>query len=144
MVGGDMRIGLDASTSVGGAGWVLVTPSEIDGEVTGSELQLAIAYGGVLVERRLTGPGTVGLGLRLLLGAGNAKVSLPVVDTEIAVDNFGVIEPELVGAWNSTRWLQLRGQIGYRFVYGVEDLPQVGPRDLRGATLTFLASLGPR
>jgi hypothetical protein len=37
----------------------------------------------------------------------------------------------------------VRAQVGYRFVYGVEDLPQVDAKHLRGMTLTLSFSLGP-
>ena len=143
MIGGDLRISFDAVTSLGGAGWVLVTPLRIDDAGTGTALELAVAYGGVLLERRLSAPGTTSLGLRILIGSGNAKVSLPVVDTEIAADNFGVVEPEIYSALGLGGRLELRAQLGYRLVYGVEDLPQVAPGHLRGATLTVSASVGP-
>ena len=77
------------------------------------------------------------MGLRLLVGAGSAKVSLPIVGTELAADNFGVIEPEVFGELALRDFAQLRAQLGYRLVYGVEDLPQVGPEHLRGATFTL-------
>ena len=143
MIGGDLRISLDAATSLGGAGWVLVAPLEIDDSGTGSALELTVAYGGVLLERRLSRPGTTSLGVRFLIGSGSARVSLPVVDTEIAADNFGVVEPEIYGALSLGGRLELRAQLGYRLVYGVEDLPRVAPGHLRGATLTVSASVGP-
>jgi hypothetical protein len=61
---------------------------------------------------------------RLMLGAGNAKVRLPVIGTEIATDNFGVLEPEITGERPLWSFLALRAQVAYRWVFDVEDLPQ--------------------
>jgi len=72
-----------------------------------------------------------------------AKVSLPIVGTELAADNFGVVEPEIVGVLPLRSFAALRAQVGYRLAYGVEDLPQVDAKYLRGATVTVSLSLGP-
>jgi hypothetical protein len=104
---------------------------------------LTISYAGEQSEYRLARAGAGGLGLRLLVGAGSAKVSLPIVGTELAADNFGVVEPEVDGVLSVGDFVQLRAQLGYRMVYGVEDLPQIDPKQLRGATLTLSLSLEP-
>ncbi len=143
MVGGDARISFGTSFSLGGGGWALAKPLKISGVAGASDLELAISYAGVQSEYRLAQARAIGIGLRLLVGAGNAKISLPIVGTELAADNFGVVEPEVVGVFPLSDFAELRAQLGYRFVYGVEDLPQVGPEHLRGATLTVSLLLGP-
>ncbi len=143
MVGGDARIFFGTSLSLGGGGWALAKPLGISSVAGASDLELAISYAGVQSEYRLVQARVTGIGLRLLVGAGSAKVSLPIVGTELAADNFGVIEPEVVGVFALRGYTELRVQLGYRLVYGVEDLPQVGPGHLRGATLTLSLRLGP-
>jgi hypothetical protein len=145
MLGGSLVFSLTPRTAVGGAGWMLTAPALIDATETGSESDLIVGYGGVVIHHRFSAPGSSGLGLRLLLGAGNAKVRLPVSGTEIAADNFGIVEPELVGALAIGPHAELRAQVGYRLAYGVEDLPQVTSRSLRGATFTLVfPSVGSR
>jgi hypothetical protein len=102
-----------------------------------------MSYAGVQAEYVLTAAGAPGLALRLLVGAGSATLSLPVVGTETAADNFGVIEPEAVAVLPMWGFMKLRAQLGYRFAHGVEDLPQVAPEHLRGATASLAISLGP-
>ena len=143
MVGGDARISFGTSFSLGGGGWVQTKPMIISGVAGASDLELAISYAGVQSEYRLWPPQGAGIGFRLLVGAGSAKVSLPIVGTELAADNFGVVEPEVVGLLPLRDFAALRAQVGYRFVYGVEDLPQVDAKHLRGMTLTLSLSLGP-
>ena len=137
MVGGDARISFGTSFSLGAGGWALAKPLGISGVAGASDLELAISYAGLQAEYRLAQARVTGIGLRLLVGAGSAKVRLPIVGTELAADNFGVIEPEVVGELALRDFAQLRAQLGYRLVYGVEDLPQVGPEHLRGVTLTL-------
>ena len=143
MVGGDARISLGTSFSVGGGGWVLTKPLGISGAAGASDLEVAVSYGGVQSEYRLGPSQGAAIALRLLVGAGSAKVSLPIVGTELAADNFGVIEPEVVGLLPLYDFAALRTQVGYRFVYGVEDLPQIDATHLRGVTLTLALSFGP-
>ena len=143
MVGGDARISFSTSFSLGAAGWALANPLDISGVEGASDLELAISYAGVQSEYRLAQARAAGIRLRLLVGAGNAKVSLPIVGTELAADNFGVVEPEVVGLLPLRDFAALRAQVGYRFVYGVEDLPQVDAQHLRGVTFTLSFSLGP-
>ena len=143
MVGGDALISFGHSFSLGGGGWVLAKPLGISGAEGGSDLDLTISYAGVQSEYRLARVGAGGLALRVLVGAGSAKVSLPIVGTELAADNFGVVEPEVGGVLSVGDFVQLRAQLGYRIVYGVEDLPHIDPEHLRGATLTLSLLLGP-
>lgn len=143
MVGGDARISFGTSFSLGGGGWALTKPLGISGVAGGSDLELTISYAGVQSEYRLVQAGATGIGLRLLVGAGSATVSLPIIGTELAADNFGVIEPEIVGIFPLRDIVELRAHLGYRIVYSVEDLPQVDPEDLRGATLTLSLLFGP-
>lgn len=143
MVGGDARISFGNSFSLGGGGWALAKPVGISGIAGGSDLELTMSYAGVQSEYRLGKAGAAGIGLRLLIGAGSAKVRLPIVGTELAADNFGLVEPEVAGFLPLHDFVQMRAHLGYRIVYGVEDLPQVDPEHLRGATLGLSLSLGP-
>jgi len=143
MLGGDALISFGGSFSLGGGGWTLAEPIRIPGAAGAFDLDLAMSYAGVQAEYVLTAAGAPGLALRLLVGAGSATLSLPVVGTETAADNFGVIEPEAVAVLPMWGFMKLRAQLGYRFAHGVEDLPQVAPEHLRGATASLAISLGP-
>ena len=143
MVGGEARISFGSAFSLGGGGWAMAKPLGIPSVASESDLQLAVSYAGVQAEYRLWPAQAAGIGLRLLAGAGSAKVSLPIVGTELAADNFGIVEPEIVGILPMHDFAALRTRVGYRFVYGVEDLPRVDPKHLRGATLTLSLMLGP-
>ena len=82
--------------------------------------------------------------LILWLRAGSWMMAgLVVVGTELAAANFGGAEPEVTGLLPLHDFVHIRTHLGYRIVYGVEDLPQVEPEHLRGATLTLSLSLGP-
>ena len=48
---------------------------------------------------------------------------LVVVGTELAAANFGVVEPEVTGLLPLHDFVHIRAHLGYRIVYGVEDLP---------------------
>jgi len=143
MVGGDAQISFSTAFSLGGGGWTMTKPLALSGVANASDLELAVSYAGVQSEYRLWPALGAGIGLRLLVGAGSARVSLPIVGTELAADNFGVVEPELVVVLRLRDFAALRAQAGYRFVYGVEDLPQVDPIHLRGATISLSLLLGP-
>lgn len=143
MLGGDVRISVRPDLAVGGAGWLLNNSRAVEAGSGDTGLLLDVSYGGLLVEQRLFGAEAGGtLHVRLTAGAGNAKVTLAGVGTEIAADNFGVLEPEIALGWRLHRLLTLRSQIGYRLVFGVDDLPQVEASDVGGPSLTLGVTLG--
>ena len=74
------------------------------------------------------------------MGAGNAKIVLPVTEAEIDADNFGVLEPEIVGTWRMSTHLEAGVGVGYRFVTGVEDLTGVSASQLRGPSVGVFVS----
>jgi len=139
MAGGAATIDWGGALSVGGAGWILLDPVEIGGETPGSDLELRVSYGGIRVRADRATQGPVGVWIGVLAGAGNAKLGLPVVETEIAADNFGVLEPELGVRMLLGNRLSLQASLGFRIVFGAENLPGLSPSDLRG--MTFTASL---
>jgi len=143
LLGGDARLELSEALSVGGSGWISSAAIPITGTNIGSDLALHVAYGGLLFEWRLAESASGSLAARLMLGAGNAKVRLPVIGTEIAADNFGVFEPEIIGERPLWSFLALRAQVAYRWVVGVEDLPQVSSAHLRGFSASLSVSLKP-
>ena len=141
MAGGELLLTRAGSLSIGASGWFLLTDHPILGDIAETDLDLRVAYGGLVVRQRaLEGPTSVSVGL--LLGAGNARISLVAVETEIAADNFGIIEPEVVLERSLTARLGVQARFGRRWVYGVEDLPQVAPSQLAGWSLTAGATFG--
>jgi hypothetical protein len=125
-------ITLDGTFAFGAAGWLMMGSSTVEGDGAGSDLALSVGYGGLLLQATLAGSPDRNLALRALVGAGNAKIKLPVVGSEIAADNFGVLEPEVLGTVTLAGPLQLGLGAAYRHVFGVEDLPNVAAGDLRG------------
>lgn len=135
-------LGLTPRLSVGGAGTLALEPVELPGAVPGADLALRTALGGAVAQWILAEQGPRRVWARLLAGAGSAKVDLAAGGTRIAADNFGVLAPELGGDVPLAGPLRAGAALGYRAVFGVEDLPGVGPSDLRGFTFRVLVGLG--
>lgn len=144
MVGGSARLRVHPDVAFGGSAWVLTEVLNIDGERTGGGLGLRVGYGGGGIWLTLRRSARMRVDAGLLLGAGNAKIELPAVGTEIAADNFFVFEPEVGLAVRMTGWAAARVSVGYRAVTGVEDLPGVGARQLRGSAATIGLVFGPQ
>ncbi|MEJ2203035.1 MAG: hypothetical protein P8170_02890 [Gemmatimonadota bacterium] len=141
-VGGTGLLSTGGRLAVGGAGWIQATDAAIPTGTQGSELELLVAYGGVAVQVALRDREPVGVFVRALLGAGSARVRLPVVGTEIAADNFGVVEPEVAILRHLPSIFSIGAGLGYRFVFGVEDLPGVRSGDLRGPVARLFVRVG--
>lgn len=140
--GGAALIQVHPKVAVGGAGWLLAGRSEIVGTTTGSDLELSFGYGGVVADVLLSESPQSRISIRVLAGAGNAKVLVPVVGSEIGADNFGIVEPEVVAAHWLASIFSVRASISYRFAYGVEDLPQVITSDLEGLSFSLGFGIG--
>ncbi len=141
-VGGRGLLSTGGRVAIGGAGWLLTTDTSIPTGNPGSDLQLLVAYGGIAAEVAVRAGTTVRLFLRTLVGAGSARVELPVVATEIAADNFAVFEPEAVILRRLRGVLGIGAGLGYRFVFGVEDLPGVLSGDLSGPSASLFLRVG--
>jgi hypothetical protein len=142
MVGVRGLLRVRPSFSFGGGAWALTEIIDIDGSEGGGGLGLRVAYGGGQIAFTAWRGARTAVELRALVGAGNAKIELPVVGTEIAADNFLVVEPEAVIQVGLTRWLRAETGFGYRAIAGVEDLPGVGEPQLRGAFATIGLVIG--
>lgn len=134
---------LGPRVSLGGGLSMLLGPRTLPGSDRGTDQELRMSYGGLVVDFHVARRDGRDLWLRLLGGAGNAKVDLAVVGTQIASDNFGVVVPEVGGSIRLWRPLRLGAAIGYRAVLGVDDLPGLAPSDLRGPSARVLLSLHP-
>ena len=134
-------LGLPPRLSLGGAGSVVLGATDLAGSVPGSDLELRVAFGGLLAQLLVLESGERSVWLRLLAGAGNAKVDLAAVGTQIAADNFGVLVPEIAVTVKLVGPLRGGAAVGYRTTFGVEDLPGVAPSDLRGLAAGVSLSL---
>ncbi len=105
---------------------------------TGFDLE--VGYGGVVLRYRFPMADRVEAEAGTLMGAGHAVVRDRFTGTEAGADNFGLMEPEVGLSLEVLPWLHLSGGVGYRMVWGVEDLPRVEPEDLQSltASLTLL------
>lgn len=126
---------------IGGTGTFLFGSKTLSGTTAGSDVVMRFAYGGFLARFLLSRQEDRPLWASVLLGAGNAKLSLAVVKTPLAADNFGVVVPELGGSLRLAGPLHLGAALGYRATFGVEDLPDIAPEDLQGVTARLVVSL---
>jgi hypothetical protein len=134
-------LNLTPRLSVGGSGTLVLGTADLAGSVPGSDLTLRTAFGGLIAQLTLADRPELSLWLRALAGAGNAKVALAAVRARIAADNFGVVVPEIGVTMQIAGPLGAGAAVGYRTVFGVDDLPGVGPSDLRGVTARALLVL---
>lgn len=125
-------LSLDGRFAFGAGGSLMLGATTVESDGAGSDLDLRLAYGGVLLQLNLVGSGDRYLALRALAGAGNAKLEDTVYGLEIGADNFGVVEPEAVGMVSLAGPLQLGFGVGYRHVFAVDDLASLVSADLKG------------
>lgn len=147
LVGGAAFLHVTRRLSVGGFGAVS------GGEVTLSQApglgrSLDVGYGGVAVgftPRPTTGPdaGPVVWGVHLLAGAGNAELRDSASGTRLGSDNFALLSPELLARRTLLGRLSATASLGYRLVFGIEDLQDVDASDLQGFSLSLSLTLGP-
>lgn len=140
LAGATGLLATDPRFSFGGSGWILLEEPDIGTGSPGAGFKLRMAYGGVLTAFRLFETPRARVSLRTLWGAGNGKVILPVSETELDADNFGVVEPELTGTWHLGSVLNVGAGAAYRFVFGVEDLTGVSADHLRGLSVSLFLS----
>lgn len=143
LLGASGRFDLGGPFSFGAGGWVLTEPLEVAARDPGTGLRLRMAYAGLVTAWSLPTVGAAHLRAQVLWGAGNAKMELPLVGTEIAADNFLVVEPGVAVSLDLRSFLQVVGGASYRWVGAVEDLPGVGGEQLRGLSASLGLAIGP-
>jgi hypothetical protein len=127
---------------LGGGGVALTKRIQLAGAESSTGFDLGAGFGGIYlryIERtnhRLTPEGG------LFLGAGHAEVTDRMVGLEIGADNFFVIEPEAALGYRVFRRLHVGVSLGYRFVWGVQDLPLLASGDFRSLTGSVSLRLG--
>lgn len=127
---------------LGGGGMALTQDVELQGSGSGTGFFLGAGYGGLLfkywedISPYLTGEAG------LLLGAGHAEVHDRVAGREVGSENFVVMEPEVSVFYNLFRQVYLGASGGYRFAWGIEDLPRVSSGDLQSFTATLSLRVG--
>ena len=142
--GGAALLHIHPRLSLGGGGWILHSRSAIQVASPGSDLEMALGYGGVTADLRIVSGERVALDLRVLAGAGNVKIIVPVVGSEIGADNFGILEPELGLTLRLRPDLGVKLTAAYMHSFGVDDVPPVLPEDLRAYSLGLSLILGRR
>jgi hypothetical protein len=140
LAGGSALLVMARGFSFGGSGWVLLEEPTVETGVPGGGFRLRMSYGGALASVTLLETPKVRVSLRTLVGAGNGKIVLPLSETEIDADNFGVVEPEIAGTRALGSFFHLGVGASYRFVFGVEDLTGVSTAHLRGLSGSVLLS----
>ena len=144
LVGAAGLLTLGGRFAFGAAGALMLSASTLKSSSAGSDLDFRQAYGGVLLRFLVVGSGDRYVAVRGLVGAGNAKITEPVAGFEIGSDNFGVLEPEIVGALTLVGPLQVGLGAGYRHVFGVNDLPGIAPADMKGFSVGLRLSVRTR
>lgn len=126
---------------LGGSGAGVPGPLSISGPLAQNS-ELHFGYGGVRIGARAWRSDQLEAVFDVLAGAGRARLRDPVVGRELGADNFLALEPALrVRKAFVEGLLQAGASVGFRLVWGVEDLPGLDAADLRGPTLTLALSL---
>ncbi|MFC1575411.1 hypothetical protein ACFL5A_02030 [Gemmatimonadota bacterium] len=129
---------------VGGGGMALLERVDLAGTVADTGFDLGMGYGGLVLRYFLPLPlGATGE-MGLLLGAGNADVRDHLAGRKLGSDNFQLLEPDLAISYPLLEGLFVTGSVGYRLVWGIEDLPTVNDKDLRSLTAALSLRLGGR
>ena len=143
MLGGDLRIRLPGNYSGGLTIWTTAAATSVPGGSTGIDYSMDFAYGGAVLERPYWRGMGLTVGARATVGAGLARMTLPGVSGYTQADNFGVAEAEVYGTRAVSGSVGLRAQLGYRYAFGVDDLPQTLSRHFRGVSFTVGMAIGP-
>ena len=137
LFGASLSFGLTPATVVGGAGFRLAGSTPTEPDDGSASPRLSFGYAGVVVERlrRLDPDWTIAGSV--LVGAGHATVRSADATFELGADNFGVVQLQGGPEWRRAAPLRVSARVGYRFAFGVQDLPGVSAVDLRGFALTI-------
>jgi hypothetical protein len=127
---------------LGGGGVTLLEDVDLPGLEASTGFDLGMGYGGVVLKyrsplsSRLTGEGG------FLLGAGHAEVRDRLAGREVGAENFLTLEPEVTLYLDLFRSASVGVGLGYRFAWGVEDLPSATAQDLRSALGSLSLRIG--
>ncbi len=133
--GGVGLIDLGGRVAFGGGGWLALGAVRIATGRPDTDKNLHLAYAGVVAETEIRRGPDWDVRARALIGAGNARVSDRLIGIQLGADNFGIVEPEIAGSWHLGGVAWLTGGLGYRFTFGVEDLPAISGDTFRGVSL---------
>jgi len=143
MLGGNIRILFSEKMSGGLGIWVTTAATAVPGGSTGVDYAMDFAYGGAVVERSIAELAGVELGMRLTVGAGSARMTLPGVSGYTDADNFGVVVTESYANRRISELFSLQGHFGYRYAFGVDDLPQTISNHFRAMAFALGVVVGP-
>jgi hypothetical protein len=141
-VGGWVGLVIGRRVALGGGGLAMLENVELVAATSGSGFDLGTGYGGLQVRYWQPLPKGFALEGGALLGGGHAEVTDLVQGIELGADNFFVVEPETTLFYDLFSRVHLGVAVGYRFVWGVEDIPLVTSDDLRGLTAAFTLKIG--
>jgi hypothetical protein len=138
MLGGEASLHFSKHLSIGTTGGALLNAMPVTESGSGLGTDLRMGYGGLLFGYEARTWRTVSLAGRLLLGAGHASIRAVPVGNELGADNFLVLEPEVLVWIRAAGPVHLGLSVGYRTVFGVQDLPTLVGEDLEGTSLTIV------
>lgn len=127
---------------LGGGGVALPERVEISGSEAATGFDLGMGFGGVYMRYAISRWGPLAAEGGLLLGAGHAEVRDRFVGLEVGADNFMILAPEAGFTLRVFRALQLAAFVGYRYVWGVDDLPLLSSEDFRSVSGAFSVRVG--
>lgn len=142
MLGGEASLRFREHFTVGAAGGGLLEPAPLLRSESDLGLDLRVGYGGLVFGYEPSPQWTASPAARVLVGAGNAEVRAIPVGNRLGSDNFLVVEPEARLHLRVAPGVFAGLAVGYRMVFGVQDLPDVSPEDLRGLSLTASVFFG--
>jgi hypothetical protein len=139
---GMLALDLSSWFSLGGEAVLPLSEVRAAGPASPDRSELTLRYGGLRLALRRPDLGEADpWRLSLLLGTGTARVHSTLLDTELASDNFVVLEPALERRIGEFGPFLVDGLAAYRLPLGAENLPGVRASELGGASIAVTVSL---
>jgi len=142
LLGGRLGLALDSRYVIGGGVAALDGSLAVAESPTGAGFDVDLGYGGAILGYRPFRTRTWAGEATLLLGAGHARATDRLVESNLEADNFFVAAPEFSLVWRPVRWFGLLARASFRLIAGVDDLPGLDAGSLDGATFGAGLQLG--
>ena len=137
--------------SIGGGGYGVATP--ITGNVNGTNKRYHMGYGGLELGFTIGSASLVHLNFLTLIGAGGIGYGDRSTwhphdrdddhdDMNFNGDGFFVVEPMAYLELNMTKWFRVCLGGGYRYVDGLNDVPNFSNQDLCGPSVELMLKFG--
>lgn len=146
LVGGRGAWLINHSLTLGGGGYGVAT--EMSGNVNGTNRRFHMGYGGFEIGYIFRPASLIHVRIVNLIGAGGAGYRRGGDDCDgcrfprFNADSFFVLEPSLYLELNIIKWMRMSLGAGYRYVNGLDGVPDYPDKDLCGASVELSFSFG--